>query len=64
MDRADIHPTHEVVRDDDAPDPHSPGWRCVKCRHYACALCSTASDPAADELIEPCAGIPWWDAED
>jgi hypothetical protein len=65
VDRADIHPSHEIIADEDSvPDPHNPGWRCTKCGEYACALCSTASDPAADDLIAPCAGILWWDAED
>ena len=65
MEREDIHPSHEIVADEDSvPDPHNPGWRCTKCMEYACALCSTAIDPAAADLIAPCTGIPWYDADD
>ncbi len=64
MELEDIHPSHEIVADHEFPDPHSPGWLCTKCKEYACALCSTASDQNADELMMPCTGIPWDETDD
>ena len=53
-----IHTSHKAEPDWDAPDPHSPGWRCTICKQYACALCNLKED---DELAQPCPGKPWWD---
>jgi len=51
-----IHPTHEIIEDWDVPDPHSPMWRCRKCRECGCSLCDDS-----EELAMPCAGEPWWE---
>ena len=55
-----IHPSHVLPPEVewDAPDPHSPGWRCTVCKQYACALCDLK---AGDDLAQPCPGKPWWD---
>lgn len=56
--KAAIHPSHDVYLDDDAPDPHSPAWRCSICEETECAMCKM---PADSELAHTCAGFAWWD---
>jgi hypothetical protein len=55
----DLDQSHDW--DDDAevaPDPHSSGYQCRRCKIYICKFCAPDESDDFDAATKPCPGVP------
>lgn len=59
MERAYIHPSHDVELFWDVPDPHNPAWQCRFCHLTTCnAGCPPGKGLDDSDLMAACAEVP------